>query len=264
MGADTDGGVRSVVRALDLLDLYDERNQRYSTRELVELTGLAKTTVLRLVATLEQRGLLWSGSDGRVGAGPGLLRWARLAHALWQVPEPVRAVMRDLTVQTSETVNLYVRVDAVRVCVAQEEGPLRLRHIVNPGDEMVLWGGAASKVLLQGAPESVLERVAAASPQGPRYADRLRAEVAEARERGFAVSHGEREHGVSGVAAPVRRPDGGAAPVAALAVGGPTARFTDAAVRGFAAAVVEAARRVSEIGFDPGAGAAGTGPRGDR
>ncbi|MBR8742367.1 IclR family transcriptional regulator [Nocardiopsis sp. MG754419] len=251
MAGDAEGGVRSVVRALDLLDLYDERNQRYTTRELVELTGLAKTTVLRLVGTLEQRGLLWTGSDGRIGAGPGLLRWARLAHAIWQVPESIRAIMRDLTVETSETVNLYVRADAVRVCVAQEEGPQRLRHVVNTGDEMPLWGGAASKVLLVGVPESVVRRVAAASPHGPQYLDRLRTEIAEAESQGYAVSHGEREHGASGVAAPVLGARGGPAPVAALAVGGPTARFTEAAVRAFSGAVREAALRIGRIGFDP-------------
>ncbi|MGW8433637.1 IclR family transcriptional regulator [Nocardiopsis sp. NPDC055879] len=250
MAGETEGGVRSVVRALDLLDLYDERNQRYTTRELVELTGLAKTTVLRLVGTLEQRGLLWTGPDGRVGAGPGLLRWARLAHAIWQVPETIRAIMRELTVETSETVNLYVRADTVRVCVAQEEGPQRLRHVVNTGEEMPLWGGAASKVLLVGVPTSVVRRVAAASPQGPRYADRLLTEIDEARTRGFAVSHGERENGASGVAAPVYGAQG-ATPVAALAVGGPTARFTDAAVRVFGGAVSEAAERIGRIGFEP-------------
>ncbi|WP_067604855.1 IclR family transcriptional regulator [Nocardiopsis listeri] len=254
MAGEAEGGVRSVVRALDLLDLYDERNQRYTTRELVGLTGLAKTTVLRLVGTLEQRGLLWTGPDGRVGAGPGLLRWARLAHAIWQVPETIRAIMRELTVETSETVNLYVRADTVRVCVAQEEGPQRLRHVVNTGEEMPLWGGAASKVLLVGAPTSVVRRVAAASPQGPRYADRLLTEIADARTRGFAVSHGEREHGASGVAAPVYGAQGGPTPVAALAVGGPTARFTEAAVRVFGGAVSEAAERIGRIGFDPASG----------
>ncbi|SHI55883.1 DNA-binding transcriptional regulator, IclR family [Nocardiopsis flavescens] len=254
MPGDPDGGVRSVMRAIDMLDLFDERNLRYTTRELVERTGLAKTTVLRLVGTLEQRGLLWTGPDGRIAAGPGLLRWARLAHAVWQVPEAARAVMRELVADTAETVNLYVRADAVRVCVAQEEGPQRLRHVVNTGDEMVLWGGAASKVLLIGADDATLLRVAAASPYGPAHVDRLRAQVRDAGERGHAVSHGEREHGASGVAAPVFGRTG-QTPVAALAVGGPTARFTDAAVRGFTGSVVRAARRISEIGLDPTGGA---------
>ncbi|GLU48495.1 IclR family transcriptional regulator [Nocardiopsis ansamitocini] len=253
--ADTepDGSVRSVLRALDLLALFDEEHQRRSIRELTTLSGLAKTTVLRLVGTLEQRGLLWARPDGQIGVGPGLLRWSRLAQAAWQLPEAVRTVMRGLVAETAETVNLYVRSDAVRLCVAQQDGPQKLRHVVNVGDEMVLWGGAASKVLLAQADDALLLRVAALSPHGPGHARTLRADVERAAREGHAVSHGERETGASGVAAPVLAPGGGSV-VAALAVGGPTARFTPEAVQGFTTAVTRAAARISEIGLDPAGG----------
>lgn len=61
-------GVRSVLRALDLLALFDESHRSRSVRELTDATGLAKSTVVRLVATLEQRGLLWS--RGTAGSPP--------------------------------------------------------------------------------------------------------------------------------------------------------------------------------------------------
>ncbi|GAA3743896.1 DNA-binding IclR family transcriptional regulator [Spinactinospora alkalitolerans] len=247
--SETESGVRSVLRALDLLALFDERHQRRSIRELTDHSGLAKTTVLRLVATLEQRGLLWTRPDGRIAVGPGLLRWAGLARAAWQVPEAVRQVMRELVAETAETVNLYVRSDAARVCVAQQEGPRNLRHVVNVGDELPLWSGAAAKILLIGCDDALLRRVAAASPHGARHAEALRGQVALALRQGHAVSHGERETGASGVAAPVTDAEGRVQ--AALALGGPTARFTDAAVAEFATAVTRAARRVSDIGLDP-------------
>ncbi|RCV52930.1 hypothetical protein DEF24_21260, partial [Marinitenerispora sediminis] len=168
----TDGengaGVRSVLRALDLLALFDDRHQHRTIRELTEHSGLAKSTVLRLVGTLEQRGLLWSRPDGRIGVGPGLLRWAGLARTAWQVPDEVRQIMRELVAETAETANLYVRSDVARVCVAQEEGPQNLRHVLNVGDELPLWAGAAGRALLLGADDALLRRVAAASPQGAR------------------------------------------------------------------------------------------------
>ncbi|MFC7327067.1 IclR family transcriptional regulator [Marinactinospora rubrisoli] len=247
-----DSGVRSVLRALDLLALFDERHQHRAVRELTEHSGLAKSTVLRLVGTLEQRGLLWTRPDGRIGIGPGLLRWAALARTTWRIPEEVRQVMRELVAETAETVNLYVRSDIGRVCVAQEEGPQNLRHVLNVGDELPLWAGAAGRVLLLGADDALLRRVAVASPQGAHHAETLRERVAEVRRDGYAVSHGERETGVSGVAAPVTGPGGTV--VAAVALGGPTARFTSAAVTEFAAAVSRAAARVSDIGLDLGAG----------
>ena len=68
-------GVRSVQRALDILSLLTEDRPTVSIRDVVEATGLAKTTVIRLVSTLEQSGLLWATTGGYM-AGPGLWRWA--------------------------------------------------------------------------------------------------------------------------------------------------------------------------------------------
>ncbi|MCP2254300.1 transcriptional regulator, IclR family [Prauserella aidingensis] len=245
-GAAPASPVRSVARALDLLALFTEDNATWTVRELTEASGLAKTTVLRLVDTLQQRGLLWAGEHGRMSAGPGLLRWANLARTTWQVPEQARQVMRDLSNSCGETVNLYVRSGAARICVEQREGRRSVRHIVRVGDELPLWGGAASKVLLTGADERSLAAVAALDPGG-RTVDDLRGEAAEVQERGHAVSHGEREVGASGVATPVVGSDG--AVLAALALGGPTPRFTDEAVAEWAVAVRDAARRISRIGI---------------
>lgn len=235
-----DQAVRSVLRAMDLLSLFTEQRRAWTIRELTEASGLAKTTVIRLVATLEQRGMLWSGPDGQLTVGPGLLRWARLAHSAWQLSEPVRQVMHELSVQCGETVNLYVRSNTVRICVAQQEGPQNIRHVVRVGDELPLGVGAASKILLIGAPDAVFAAIADDPTQ-------LRAQVEAAARDGYSVSHGERELGASGVAAPI--PDSDGHVLAALALGGPTSRFTPERVADFVAAVTSAAQWISRIGI---------------
>ena len=68
-------GVRSIRRALDILSLLTDDTPSVSIRDIVEATGLPKTTVLRLVHTLEHNGLLWATAGGYM-AGPGLWRWA--------------------------------------------------------------------------------------------------------------------------------------------------------------------------------------------
>lgn len=239
-------GVRSVLRALDLLGLFTEERMFWSVRELTEATGLAKTTVLRLVATLERRGLLWSDGSGQISAGPGLLRWSSLARAAWQPPESARRVMRALSDTCGETVNLYVRADLSRICVEQQEGSQNVRHVVRVGDELPLWAGAAGQVLLIGADDRLLGEVAAQDPRG-RSAAQLRAETEEVRQAGYVLTHGEREVGASGLAAPVFGAEGGV--LAALALGGPTPRFTEKAVADFVPAVGEAAARITRIGF---------------
>jgi DNA-binding IclR family transcriptional regulator len=248
-GVEPAGGIRSVTRALDLLACFDEGNPVWTVSDLARRTGLPKTTVVRLVATLETAGMLWIRPDARVAIGAGLLRWARLARSAWEPSAAVRAVMRELADECGETVNVYIRHGTARICVAQAEGPQMIRHVVRIGDELPLWAGAASKVLLGVANDAIVDAVAALAPGGSGSAPRLREQIELAREQGYAVTHGERENGASGLAAPVR--DASGRVQAALGLGGPTSRFTPAAVTRFALAVVAAAERVSALGFGP-------------
>ena len=236
------GGTRSVTRALDLLACFDETRLTWSVSDLARHTGLPKTTVVRLVGTLEGAGMLWIRPDSTITVGAGLLRWARLARSAWEPSEAVRQVLRELADSCRETVNVYVRQGTTRVCVAQAEGPQLVRHVVRIGDELTLGAGAASKVLLTGAGDAILLAVA-------KDADKLRADVESVRKRGYAVSHGEREAGASGLAAPVVDQVGHV--VAALGIGGPTSRFTPDAVERFIPDVQAAARRVGELGLGP-------------
>ena len=100
-----------------------------------------------------------------------MLRWAQLANTAWQLPEPVRQVLREVAQEYGETVNLYVHSTEALVCVAQQEGSRTIRHVGRVGDELPPGCGAAGRVL--------------AGAEGP------------------AVSHGEPEPGASSVAAPV-------------------------------------------------------------
>ncbi|WP_410596880.1 IclR family transcriptional regulator [Amycolatopsis sp. lyj-23] len=218
MKADEDGSVRSVLRAFDLLALFTEHRRTWAVKDLTAASGLAKTTVLRLVATCEQRGLLWTRPDGRITVGPGMLRWAQLANTAWQLPEPVRQVLRELAQECRETVNVYVRSTSVLVCVAQQEGPLAIRHVGRVGDELPLGSGAAGRVLDN------------AGGTG-----------------GTAVSHGEPEPGASSVAAPVL--DGDGRLLAALAITGPSSRFGPGEVAAFTEALTAASMRISQIGL---------------
>jgi len=247
--SDTDqhaGGVRSVRRAFDILTLLTEDRPVITLREITEATGLAKTTVLRLVQTLEESGLLGSRPSGYT-AGPALWRWAYLARSQWEVPQETRKVMRDLADRLGETVNLFVARGVHRICVAHEESPHPLRHVVDVGDEQPLWAGASSKILLRDASESFLHRVAVTSPQGEEHAERLRAWAAEAAGRGYAVSSSEFDEGLTAVAVPVVGRTGKV--VASLSVSGPSHRFPYEAVERFATELTEGARTVSAQGF---------------
>jgi DNA-binding IclR family transcriptional regulator len=239
--------VRSVQRAFDILSLLTEDRRTLTIREVVDETGLAKTTALRLLQTLEHMGLLWATPKGYT-AGPGLWRWAHLARSAWELPPETVQLMRELGARHRETVNLYVARDVHRICIAQQESSQPLRHVVRVGDELPLWAGASSKILLKDAPARLLTRVARSSPHGEAHVPTLREWIDQAARDGYAVSHGERDPGLSAVAVPVT--GGSGTTVAALTLSGPTVRFGEDRVRDFAADLGEAAQRMSERGFD--------------
>ncbi|TWX40952.1 IclR family transcriptional regulator [Frigoribacterium sp. ACAM 257] len=269
-------GVRAVSRALDVLQAFTPERASLSMGELVKAAGLPRTTVLRLVETLVAERMLQHVADGRVAVGTRLIRWGAFAAAAWTVPEATAARMAELAAETGETVSLYVRSGTTRVVVAQSPSPHSLRHVVQVGDELPLWKGAAGMVLLSSvAPEALGTEVAAlaaavagssavsgagapsGSGAGPHVGsagevvdeEALVARVDQARAAGWSLSHGVREPGNSGMAVPVPSRDR-AQPVA-LALGGPTSRFTDEATAGFLGALQAASSDIARTGLPP-------------
>lgn len=236
------GGVRTVNRAVEILELLDEHRSHITVRDIVQRTGLAKTTATRLAHTLVQTGLLWVTEAGYM-AGPGLWRWAHLAQRAWELPPEIRRLMDDLASEYQETVNLYVARGVNRLCIAQAESPRPLRHVVNVGDEFPMWTGASGKVLLAEVDDQTFRRVVDSIPEDGPDALRLRAEVATVRRDGFSASHGEREEGVSAVGVPIRDESNRA--ILALGLSGASVRFTDDRVAQFAQALRQAADALS-------------------
>lgn len=239
VASDNPDGVRSVHRALSLLTLFDEDHPARMVRELVEISDLPKTTVLRLVQTLERSGYLYSRPDGRVSLGPRLIRLSRAVDLVWRLPVAVDAMMEQLCERSRETVNLYVLEGPWRVCAAQKQGQQSIRYVVPVGMRLPLWGGASAKVLLAGAPTELMDQALAQAGKEAGYRAWLMHELQLVRQAGVATSHGERERGSSSVAAPIRAGD---RTVAALAISGPTMRFTDVRVHEFAELLKNATR----------------------
>jgi DNA-binding IclR family transcriptional regulator len=240
-----DGGVRSIARAVDVLELFDLEHPIRQLRDLVTLTELPKTTVVRLLSTLESLGLIADRGDSSYGLGAGFLRWVKLSQALWEISTQARQIMSRLVDACGETVNVYVRQDLNRLAIAQVEGTATVRSVVEVGVPYPLATGAGAKVLLGGAPEQVLRDLVA--QRRDLDLDALRNEVASIREAGYAVTHGERELGASAVAAPIVATDGRV--IAALSASGPTSRFTADRVGRYVDAVTAAAREISAAGL---------------
>jgi DNA-binding IclR family transcriptional regulator len=244
-----DGGVRSVGRAFDILALIVDRPAGVSLQETIAATRLPKTTVLRLLQTLEQHGLVWTTETQRYLPGPALLHAAAAAADIWRLPVESAQNLENLALACHETVNIWVRRGLQRVCVAQASANRSLRHVIQVGDRMPLDSGAAARVLLTAVDDATLDDVVATSTRDRGELAGLAAAVALTRTQGWSVSHGEREEGLSAISVPIRSKRGDA--TAALTLSGPTSRFGSDRLQEFIAALQTCAEQLAARGFGP-------------
>ncbi len=182
--------------------------------DLCARTGLPRATAHRLAVGLEVHRMLSRDADGLWRPGPHLGELAATVEdPLIEASAHVLPQLRD---RTGESIQLYRREGAERVCIASAEPTTGLRDTVPVGSRLPMTAGSGAKILAAWSPASVRQDLLI----GARFADHSLAEV---RRRGWAQSNAEREAGVASVAAPIR--DARGAVVAAISVSGPADRI---------------------------------------
>ncbi|MFJ6097599.1 IclR family transcriptional regulator [Williamsia muralis] len=182
--------------------------------ELCSRTGLPRATAHRLAVGLETHRLLARNTSGLWCPGPVLGELA--SGATDTVREAAALVLPRLREITGESVQLYRREGADRICVAAIEPPSGLRDTVPVGARLPMNAGSGAKVLLAWADPATARLLLGENG----FSERTLLEV---RRRGWAQSVGEREPGVASVSAPVRSPSGEV--IAAISVSGPIDRM---------------------------------------
>lgn len=238
--------VRAVERALDILLCFTAEAE-LSLTEIAGRVALHKSTVHRLLASLEAKGfLLRSPSSEKYRLGFRLWELsANLSHS--DDPEVVLLPeMEHLRDVVDETVSLYVRDGLERIRIQAVQSTQAIRRVAQVGARLPLYVGASSKVLVAFAGKDVLEQVLA-SPSWPGGMDKeafLR-QLEEVRELGYATSIEEREVGAAAVAVPIYNRS--QKPAAALAVSGPSNRLTLEKMREQAPVLMEFAARMGKM-----------------
>ncbi len=242
-------GIQSVRRAASLLRAFGGGASELGVSELGRRLNLHKSTVSRLLATLESEGLLERApGTEKYRLGPEIARLARQAGHLGDVREVARPFLVELAEITRETANLAVLDGDDVNNVDQVSGP----HMVRVGN----WVGrrtplhcvANGKALLAFLPQAELERLtagplAAFTPFTVTEPAMLRSSLGQVRQQGYATALGEIEEGLNAIAAPIWGSTG--AVVAALSVSGPAYRVTPERIPELGQITRDCARRVS-------------------
>ncbi len=239
--------MQSADKALAILGAFDEGRRDVGVSELAGELGLHKSTVSRLLATLERRGLVRREGE-RFALGPELARLGALASRGLTLAGAARPSLERLAERTGETVNLAVRDGERALNVLQVDAA----HFVGvtdwTGRAAALHATANGKALLAFGDAPLPGRLARLTPRTITDRGRLRAELERVRSAGFAVTVEELELGLHAVAAPVFDALGSC--VAAVSVSGPAYRLEEARLPAVGELCVAAAADVSaRLGF---------------
>lgn len=216
--------IRSVERALDILDLVARYEAGTSLVDIARATGLPKSSVFRYLATLEGRGLVTRGAGDvfLLGAGRSYMRprdVARLCAA-------AVGRMQELCRRYDETINLGT-LDGHRVVYLEViESPKAMRFAATRAGSDPIHSSALGKIISSSLSDEevrgilAVEGMPALTESTITSPDAFLRELAAVRERGYAIDEGENEDGGRCVAVALPYPFG-----AAMSLSAPAARL---------------------------------------
>ena len=245
----TRSGAQAIERAVGVLWAAAESTDGLGVTEIAQEAGLRVSTAHRIVRALVAADLMEQDRRTeryRLGGALHLLGM-RAAEQLGY--QDARGVLDELAHETGESASLGIRRDRSVQVVLVSSSDQRLRYDHELGGAIPVHASAMGKVLLayaDGDPRSAvgsLGRLERFTPRTVTTKRDLSAQLAAARQQGYAINDEERYVGVVGIAAPVT--DWSGRVVAAVGVQGPRARFDKTYEAKVARAVVRAGQQLS-------------------
>ena len=243
--------INSVLRAAQVLESFSEEKGAYTNAELAIKLGLNKSTMTRLLYSLEKAGFLIRDPKTKEYA---------LTHRLFRIGnvyinqvdlhQESTSLLHELALSCKETVHLAILHGFEVFYLHKVEGPQSIRMTSGVGITAPAYCTGVGKTLLAYFSQDDLDRFLEKVPL-ERYtpntlcdSDALRLELARIRERGYALDDSEHEHDVKCVAAPIHDRYGDV--VAAISMAAPGFRMVREKIENeFIPAVTQTAKEVS-------------------
>lgn len=224
------GVTAKIFAVLEYFIQQGARQQSISFQELSTALPFARTTVHRILYSLEKLGYVEKADQkAHYHLGPKFFALTEPAVQFRRLQSVAKAVMLDLLVRHSETVNLGVLDDGQVAYIDVVQSPSALRIAATPGDRNPVHSTSLGKVILAYLPEAEVEAILKKYPlirmtsKTITQKAHLLQHLASVREQGVAFDLGENVDGVLCVAAPVFDQHGRV--IAGLSVSGPTSRM---------------------------------------
>ena len=254
-GAGEPRGASVIVNVLDVLRCFTVERPVVGVTEIAAEVGLHKSSISRILTTLEQERVVERDEETRkYRLGLGLIAIAGPLLANLDVRRVAYPVLQDLSAQTGESAVLNIWEGSESVSIEQIASARLVKHTSALGSRYRTGLSATVQVFLSHQAQQVTcELRASGQLQLPAdlsdedYLTRL--EVA--RQRGYAVNYGETSEDEVGVAAPVFDHRGDV--VACVMLAAPRYRITPEVLDELCSQCARAARQVSvRLGFVAG------------
>jgi DNA-binding IclR family transcriptional regulator len=230
---------------------FNRDERELSGAELSRRMGLPRASVFRMLFTLEQNGFLERCSDGvSYKLGLSVLRLGFELLASMELTEVGRPIIDELRDRSGFSAHLVVRDSRDVVFVAKAAGSNAMFHSIQVGARVPAHATVLGRTLMSDLdlcelsklfPETKLQVF---TPKTPPNVKALKALIDQDRERGYGVSMGGFETGISTIAAPVFNEQ--AKVVAAISISVPSQRIEDEALMSLVDLVKMAAQHMTE------------------
>jgi len=196
--------IQAVDRAVQLLRAVAAADTAPTAAELAQQSGVNRSTAWRLLATLEDHGLVERDSGQGYSIGYGAVALAQCRSGSAALVRVARPALDRLAEDTQETVNVSVATRDAVVAIDQrdpQDALLRLDYLTRP---LPLHCTSNGKIVLSSMPGDQVDAILAGpleavTPKTVVNPERLRAIVERVRREGYATNEGELDLGVNGV-----------------------------------------------------------------
>jgi IclR family acetate operon transcriptional repressor len=241
--------VHSVNRAISILQVLARRGPTAVTELATEL-NIHKSTIFRLLSTLEARGLVEQNHNrGRYQLGYGVVQLAAGATRKLDLSMVSRRICEALAEKVGESVDIDILDDNAVLSIDQVIGAAAMTTTNWVGRRTPLHATSSGKVFL--AHMSADERAARLTGNLERFTENtitsrreLEEQLEAVRDHGYGFTLEEYQIGLVAVAAPIRDLDGQL--VAAVSVSGPNFRLNPDTIPEVAEQVIDAAEEISQ------------------
>lgn len=233
-----------VVKTVAVLRIVAS-NEGIGLSELSRRSRVPKATALRILTSLRNQSIVWLDENKNYRLALGALSLVPAGINQGMLEAEVKGHLEQLALDVGETTGFDVLVGDAVVVLVQAPGPHLIGHVPTKAPfSQETWCTSTGRLFLASmSDDDVLQhhRGAVDSFAAKRPGRDLFAELAQIREQGYSVVHGELAPGASALSVPVRN---GHQTVAAVWVGGPTERIAERDVADFRTHLDAAAARI--------------------